>query len=296
MVCRMRTIRQGSTGAAVLDAQRHLNRHGFGPLSTDGQMGPRTAAAARDFQASAGLVADGVIGPVTWRALLATMARPSPAHLAESVLELATVARRVPLELQARALSIAVACLGLEENPRGSNGGPQIDPFVAGWYSAETLAELGVGPAWCALFLSWCVAAAAAGLEPGQVRELTREEYLSSPLGERVARAWRFAELAELGRGVWVVPPGRPVAGGSGLSAGIYPGGSIVIMDRAGSSSDAAPSSRGGFRAGHCAMVISDDGGERVDCIAGNVDQQVSRQALRRELVAGALVDWGSAL
>jgi len=40
------------------------------PLSTDGQFGPLTEMAVKDFQESASLVSDGVVGPKTWGALL----------------------------------------------------------------------------------------------------------------------------------------------------------------------------------------------------------------------------------
>lgn len=64
-------IRQGSRGEAVREAQRLLNRHGASPrLNEDGIFGPLTAAATRSFQTRRGLVADAIIGPLTWAALL----------------------------------------------------------------------------------------------------------------------------------------------------------------------------------------------------------------------------------
>ncbi|WP_426361901.1 peptidoglycan-binding domain-containing protein [Streptomyces sp. E-08] len=49
---------------SLLDAKR-----GSG-LAVDGAFGPGTDAAVRAFQSHAGLGADGVVGPVTWKNLL----------------------------------------------------------------------------------------------------------------------------------------------------------------------------------------------------------------------------------
>lgn len=53
---------------AVKDAQRLLNSHGFA-LEPDGYFGPVTATAAEKFQDARGLLADGIVGPLTWAAL-----------------------------------------------------------------------------------------------------------------------------------------------------------------------------------------------------------------------------------
>jgi zinc D-Ala-D-Ala carboxypeptidase len=65
-----RTLRQGTTGADVVELQ--IRVAGFasnGPSQTrvvvDGAFGPGTDAAVRRFQAAYGLVADGVVGPNT---------------------------------------------------------------------------------------------------------------------------------------------------------------------------------------------------------------------------------------
>lgn len=63
-------IRRGSWGAVVREAQRHLAAHGYDPGPIDGVFGGLTEAATRAFQRSSALVADGIIGPKTWGALI----------------------------------------------------------------------------------------------------------------------------------------------------------------------------------------------------------------------------------
>lgn len=62
------TLRKGSTGPAVREAQTALNRRGLS-LVVDGAFGAQTYAAVRAFQKNKGLAADGVIGPKTHSAL-----------------------------------------------------------------------------------------------------------------------------------------------------------------------------------------------------------------------------------
>ena len=74
-------LRAGSTGPAVTALQQALTRLGVASLTADGIFGPRTDAAVRAFQSSAGLVADGIAGPKTFAALrqrLACDATPAP--------------------------------------------------------------------------------------------------------------------------------------------------------------------------------------------------------------------------
>lgn len=63
-------LRNGSAefDVAVVQAQLNARRPGS-PLLVDGSFGPTTAACVMEFQRSAGLLADGVVGPQTHAAL-----------------------------------------------------------------------------------------------------------------------------------------------------------------------------------------------------------------------------------
>jgi Peptidase family M23/Putative peptidoglycan binding domain len=64
-----RTMHAGQRGWDVAALQFLLSQRGFGPGGFDGGFGPRTGSAVRRFQRSAGLAADGVVGPMSLRAL-----------------------------------------------------------------------------------------------------------------------------------------------------------------------------------------------------------------------------------
>nr|WP_294502948.1 peptidoglycan-binding protein [uncultured Rhodopila sp.] len=58
---------QGQPDTDIVALQKALNTLGADPkLDMDGQLGPTTKAALKEFQRSANLVPDGVPGPVTW--------------------------------------------------------------------------------------------------------------------------------------------------------------------------------------------------------------------------------------
>ncbi|QUC58745.1 peptidoglycan-binding protein [Streptomyces sp. A2-16] len=62
-------IGYGSTGADVAEAQCLLRRAGISPGGIDGMFGPLTLRAVKTFQGRAGLTADGMLGPRSWKAL-----------------------------------------------------------------------------------------------------------------------------------------------------------------------------------------------------------------------------------
>jgi peptidoglycan hydrolase-like protein with peptidoglycan-binding domain len=77
------TVKRGSQGDAVRGVQeefqfRNLSGDPNSGLQVDGIFGPRTEAAVRDFQQALhqdipSVTVDGIVGPVTWRALVSGM-------------------------------------------------------------------------------------------------------------------------------------------------------------------------------------------------------------------------------
>src|SRR5512132_589101 len=62
-------LKEGCAGQAVAKLQARLKKVGFNPGRIDGDFGPATKAALIGFQKSAGLLADGIAGPRTLKAL-----------------------------------------------------------------------------------------------------------------------------------------------------------------------------------------------------------------------------------
>jgi len=65
----MASIGPQTQGDVVVWAQEHLIRGGY-PVSVDGSFGPQTLAAVKSFQRAHRLAVDGIIGSLTWHALL----------------------------------------------------------------------------------------------------------------------------------------------------------------------------------------------------------------------------------
>ncbi len=66
----MKILRFGSRGPLVELLQLALTRAGYNPGPIDGVFGGRTLAAVQNFQRDMGLVPDGIVGPLTHRALM----------------------------------------------------------------------------------------------------------------------------------------------------------------------------------------------------------------------------------
>lgn len=66
------TVRRGNRGLAVQALQRQLRFHyGYKSVKVDGVFGASTKTAVKNFQAKRKLVADGIVGLSTWKALVA---------------------------------------------------------------------------------------------------------------------------------------------------------------------------------------------------------------------------------
>jgi murein L,D-transpeptidase YcbB/YkuD len=70
------TVRRGATGVDVQTAQYLLNATGQS-LVADGQFGPATETAVKQFQAANGNTADGIVGMLTWSKLIRQVQRGS---------------------------------------------------------------------------------------------------------------------------------------------------------------------------------------------------------------------------
>ena len=67
-------LKTGSSGDEVKKLQKRLAASGFDAGTADGVFGPKTEAALKAFQESAGIAADGIAGPATNAALAAAQA------------------------------------------------------------------------------------------------------------------------------------------------------------------------------------------------------------------------------
>jgi peptidoglycan hydrolase-like protein with peptidoglycan-binding domain len=123
----------------VRSLQYLLQHHGRGEVVVDGIFGPITAAAVRDFQQSAGLIVDGIVGNQTWPALIVQVQQGSDGD----------AVRGVQSQFQARNLS-GDPSKGLQVD---GIFGPKTDAAVRGFQKAAGLVVDGiVGPlTWNAL-------------------------------------------------------------------------------------------------------------------------------------------------
>lgn len=69
------TLKRGADGWQVKRLQKLLAQRGYDPGKPNGVFGPTTERAVKRFQKTAELEADGICGPLTWKALMHAKAR-----------------------------------------------------------------------------------------------------------------------------------------------------------------------------------------------------------------------------
>ncbi|WP_084645660.1 peptidoglycan-binding protein [Marinimicrobium agarilyticum] len=139
------TLRVSKRGEAVSDLQKILNNvvEVDPRLVEDGIFGLATEKAVRKFQRDSGLPVDGIVGPITWRAITAMSERLNGAssRIFSPQSELADIARRY---------------IGTTETDDNKAGNSQA---LLNIFKADDLVTAGGtdGYPWCASFVSFCV-------------------------------------------------------------------------------------------------------------------------------------------
>lgn len=139
----------------VKEIQHALARRGFSPGPVDGIWGRQTEAAVRAFQAEAGLLIDGIVGPVTQRALFGDPMDAEPFNNPA-----------IPWFQEARRQ------LGTLEEP-----GPASNPEILDWADDAGIPYKSDDIPWCGLFVAHCITST-----------LIAEPLPANPLG---AQQWR---------------------------------------------------------------------------------------------------------
>lgn len=142
----------------VLEIQQALHAKGFDPGGHDGVMGARTRSAIKAFQRANGLVADGIVGPVTTAKLFTTF-KPDAKQAPPISVELPWYAEAWRLQ-------------GVTEV-----GGKGNNQMIMGWAKDLDIPYAEDETPWCGLFVAHCIGS-----------QLPDEPLPSAPLG---ARNWR---------------------------------------------------------------------------------------------------------
>jgi hypothetical protein len=261
----MRTVRLGATGAAVFELQRSLKRHGF-PVSIDGEFGPQTDAAVGQFQLSNDLHSDRIVGPRTWEHLLKSQNQLASID-AENEARMDLIKASKHLEQPQRdVLFAAISDLGCQEDPFGSNEGPEINHLVTNnGQSYRDYWQIEQGPP-----LPWCAMAVSHWIRQG----IKAQSWSNTPHGAWFGGVSQWREWAKE-NGCWSYDPSP---------------GSVFIMGRHGSGSDASQSTR----AGHCGLVVSARP-ITITTIEGNTGNRVATKERRNRDCVG-FVEWWRAL
>jgi hypothetical protein len=163
--------------ALVQTLQRRLDEVGCGPLEPDGVFGADTESAVKLFQTRRNVLADGVVGPLTWAALFDDTPVPSVQPTTTLLAELVVT---------------ALSQEGVREDRGRPNRGPKVDEYIA---------RVGLDPggafSWCQAFVYWCFDEGAHKLgvaNPCVKTAGVMEHWARSPLSARVRAEDAFDE------------------------------------------------------------------------------------------------------
>lgn len=138
----MNTFKIGSRGNKVIQIQLLLNGH-LSPLikiKNDGHFGKNTERAVMAFQRKKGLEPDGIVGPVTWRALGVNQAAILNGNNAQSA-------------FGAPWYDIALAEIGVKE----ILGADKNSRRIIEYHSTTTLGAKTDEVPWCSSFVNWVI-------------------------------------------------------------------------------------------------------------------------------------------
>jgi peptidoglycan hydrolase-like protein with peptidoglycan-binding domain len=204
----------------VLLIQRRLNAAGCGPVSEDGAFARPMQRAVKLFQMrftdadGLPLKVDGIVGPITWTALVGGEQPVPPASL----------------PLAAAVLSVAEGEISVRERPPGTNRGPRVDEYLRG----VGLNPAGGSFAWCAAFVHFCFGEAAIRL--GRRNPAVRTAGVLAHWNKAESQGARRIRTAEASSEPQLVRPGQVFiidygrgAGHTGIVTGMRSGKLLTI-------------------------------------------------------------------
>jgi len=141
-----RVIKLGDTDPIIVtEIQNQLNARGCGPLDPIGTFGPKTNASVKLFQArnvdleGNTLKVDGKVGPLTWGALFGNDTVPVSG---------------ISSPYLGAVIAKASTQLGVREQPKNSNSGPEVDEYLL--RAGVSLDLDWRDKPWCCAFVYWC--------------------------------------------------------------------------------------------------------------------------------------------
>lgn len=264
------TLSRGSTKKdQVLFLQERLNFHGH-HLEEDGDFGKGTEAAVKQFQASRNLTPDGIVGSGTWSQLEDPSEQKPIAQVlgADKQALLAKIPAGISAERR-KVLETAIADLGADEVPDGSNGGPEIAHLVEGY---NTVWKTGV-----TTHYPWCGMAQSSWIGIGLGLGTTSEnmDWSKHPFKGFFGGAAQIESWGKKNKKFTAADQEAPA-------------GACFTMARGGSGSDGSASAA----AGHVGMVVCDNGNGTFTSIEGNVSNGVRSYTRKKKDVHGYTSWW----